>query len=172
MGYGQQLLISLLAQARDQLVSERFEKWIGLGCGSLAGAAKPVNLRWHRPVGAYRPRGSEGKGRNRRASGPKDDPRWQCWPPARHISCRDPGRRIWCPPDGRDPPQSGCPPQEFWITHSHDYGGAEGIRTPDFLHAKQALSQLSYSPTRGVASRAVRYPASGITMLTADCYPI
>ena len=27
------------------------------------------------------------------------------------------------------------------------YGGAEGIRTPDLLLAKQALSQLSYSPT-------------------------
>jgi hypothetical protein len=27
------------------------------------------------------------------------------------------------------------------------YGGAEGIRTPDLLLAKQALSRLSYSPT-------------------------
>ena len=26
------------------------------------------------------------------------------------------------------------------------YGGAEGIRTPDLLLAKQALSRLSYSP--------------------------
>ena len=26
-------------------------------------------------------------------------------------------------------------------------GGDEGIRTPDLLHAKQALSQLSYTPT-------------------------
>jgi hypothetical protein len=26
------------------------------------------------------------------------------------------------------------------------HGGAEGIRTPDLLLAKQALSQLSYSP--------------------------
>jgi hypothetical protein len=26
-------------------------------------------------------------------------------------------------------------------------GGAEGTRTPDFLLAKEALSQLSYSPT-------------------------
>jgi hypothetical protein len=25
-------------------------------------------------------------------------------------------------------------------------GGAEGIRTPDLLRAKEALSQLSYSP--------------------------
>ena len=28
------------------------------------------------------------------------------------------------------------------------YGGAEGTRTPDFLLAKEALSQLSYSPTK------------------------
>ena len=27
-------------------------------------------------------------------------------------------------------------------------GGAEGTRTPDFLRAKEALSQLSYSPTQ------------------------
>ena len=27
-------------------------------------------------------------------------------------------------------------------------GGAEGTRTPDFLNAIEALSQLSYSPTR------------------------
>ena len=27
------------------------------------------------------------------------------------------------------------------------YGGAEGTRTPDLLLAKEALSQLSYSPT-------------------------
>jgi hypothetical protein len=26
------------------------------------------------------------------------------------------------------------------------FGGAEGTRTPDFLLAKEALSQLSYSP--------------------------
>ena len=26
------------------------------------------------------------------------------------------------------------------------YGGAEGIRTPDLLRAREALSQLSYSP--------------------------
>ena len=33
-----------------------------------------------------------------------------------------------------------------------DYGGAEGTRTPYLLLAKQALSQMSYSPTRGVLS--------------------
>ena len=27
-----------------------------------------------------------------------------------------------------------------------DFGGDGGIRTPDLLHAKQALSQLSYTP--------------------------
>ena len=27
-------------------------------------------------------------------------------------------------------------------------GGAEGTRTPDFLRAREALSQLSYSPAR------------------------
>jgi hypothetical protein len=27
------------------------------------------------------------------------------------------------------------------------FGGAEGTRTPDFLLAKEALSQLSYGPT-------------------------
>gem|GEM_PF-3199591 len=29
-------------------------------------------------------------------------------------------------------------------------GGAEGIRTPDLLRARQALSQLSYSPTADI----------------------
>jgi hypothetical protein len=29
-------------------------------------------------------------------------------------------------------------------------GGAEGIRTPDLLRAKEALSQLSYSPMSGL----------------------
>ena len=29
-----------------------------------------------------------------------------------------------------------------------DGGGAGGTRTPDFLRAKEALSQLSYSPTQ------------------------
>ena len=34
------------------------------------------------------------------------------------------------------------------VLHSAHYGGAEGTRTPDFLLAKEALSRLSYSPTR------------------------
>ena len=29
-------------------------------------------------------------------------------------------------------------------------GGAEGIRTPDLLRARQALSQLSYSPSDSI----------------------
>jgi site-specific DNA recombinase len=32
------------------------------------------------------------------------------------------------------------------------FGGAEGIRTPDLLRAKEALSQLSYSPTAAIIS--------------------
>ena len=30
--------------------------------------------------------------------------------------------------------------------HKLNYGGAKGDRTPDLLRARQALSQLSYSP--------------------------
>jgi hypothetical protein len=33
----------------------------------------------------------------------------------------------------------------YWY-FNYLYGGAEGIRTPDLLLAKQALSRLSYSP--------------------------
>ncbi len=28
------------------------------------------------------------------------------------------------------------------------FGGGKGARTPDLLHAMQALSQLSYAPTK------------------------
>ena len=35
--------------------------------------------------------------------------------------------------------------QEFYLSIIHD-GGAEGTRTPDLLRAREALSQLSYSP--------------------------
>jgi hypothetical protein len=31
--------------------------------------------------------------------------------------------------------------------------GAEGIRTPDLLRAREALSQLSYSPTLAIARK-------------------
>ena len=34
------------------------------------------------------------------------------------------------------------------------FGGAEGTRTPDFFLAKEALSQLSYSPTSECAANA------------------
>src|SRR6266702_3972140 len=40
-----------------------------------------------------------------------------------------------------------------------DLGGATGIRTPDLLHAMQALYQLSYSPSAATAVRRWR-PAS------------
>ena len=33
------------------------------------------------------------------------------------------------------------------------WGGATGIRTPDLLHAMQALYQLSYSPSAATAVR-------------------
>jgi hypothetical protein len=36
--------------------------------------------------------------------------------------------------------------KDICVEHS-DISGAEGIRTPDLLLAKQALSRLSYSPT-------------------------
>ena len=41
----------------------------------------------------------------------------------------------------------------------HD-GGAEGTRTPDFLRAKEALSQLSYSPTLASRHAPVRLRSS------------
>ena len=43
------------------------------------------------------------------------------------------------PPNGKSNEQTGVLPIET-------LGGAEGIRTPDLLRAKEALSQLSYSP--------------------------
>ena len=36
-------------------------------------------------------------------------------------------------------------------------GGAEGIRTPDPKTASLVLSQLSYSPTRGLTVQAARF---------------
>ena len=44
------------------------------------------------------------------------------------------------------------------------FGGAEGIRTPDLLRAREALSQLSYSPNANycikycVVAKALRFP--------------
>lgn len=43
------------------------------------------------------------------------------------------------------PPQ-GLTDEKLRVLSSVQYGGAEGIRTPDLLRAKEALSQLSYSP--------------------------
>ncbi len=42
----------------------------------------------------------------------------------------------------------------FW----QDFGGARPDRTADLLHAMQALSQLSYSPTEAGTIRSVRRP--------------
>jgi hypothetical protein len=41
-----------------------------------------------------------------------------------------------------------------------DFGGARGSRTPDLLNAIQALSQLSYGPSREQVS-AIRQQISG-----------
>ncbi len=56
--------------------------------------------------------------------------------------------------EGEDRTLMRLPPQVFETCASAssatsaipEYGGAEGDRTPDLLHAMQALSQLSYSP--------------------------
>jgi hypothetical protein len=51
------------------------------------------------------------------------------------------------------------------------YGGAEGIRTPDLLLAKQALSRLSYSPNVHycikycVAAKALSFLVHGIAVI-------
>ena len=38
-------------------------------------------------------------------------------------------------------------PCRFWLDYAvYVFGGDMGIRTPDLLHAKQPLSQLSYTP--------------------------
>ncbi len=41
--------------------------------------------------------------------------------------------------------------------------GAEGIRTPDLLHAMQALCQLSYSPEEGEIVPSLLFPSGGRT---------
>ena len=45
------------------------------------------------------------------------------------------------------------------IAISAGFGGAKGSRTPDLLHAMQALSQLSYGPIE-VAGLAARWRVS------------
>jgi site-specific DNA recombinase len=44
-------------------------------------------------------------------------------------------------------PPEGISQERVKVLHSVHSSGAEGTRTPDFLLAKEALSQLSYSPT-------------------------
>ena len=54
--------------------------------------------------------------------------------------------------------QVGCEKKAYLPVY-HAVGGAEGIRTPDPLLAKQVLSQLSYGPTRaGSIARACLRP--------------
>ncbi len=43
-------------------------------------------------------------------------------------------------------PPEGISEEKVGVLYSVRYGGAEGTRTPDFLRAREALSQLSYSP--------------------------
>ena len=56
------------------------------------------------------------------------------------------------------------------------YGGAEGIRTPDLLLAKQALSRLSYSPTLNycikycVVAKALPFFIHGIAVILKRGY--
>ena len=45
-------------------------------------------------------------------------------------------------------PRSGKASEPGAVLPTETSGGAEGIRTPDLLRAREALSQLSYSPTR------------------------
>ena len=43
-------------------------------------------------------------------------------------------------------PSEGLSQERLGVPHIVHYGGAEGTRTPDLLRAREALSQLSYSP--------------------------
>ena len=52
------------------------------------------------------------------------------------------------------------------VSTGGDVGGAEGTRTPDFLRAREALSQLSYSPSHTEQS-ATRFHQKGAGMLSA-----
>ena len=57
----------------------------------------------------------------------------------------------------------GITQEELMVPSIVHYGGAEGIRTPDLLRAREALSQLSYSPTLAASSmRFAFYEACGI----------
>ena len=45
-------------------------------------------------------------------------------------------------------PKAGVLEEHLGVLHIAHHGGAEGSRTPDLLRAREALSQLSYSPIR------------------------
>ncbi len=48
------------------------------------------------------------------------------------------------------------------VTALQDFGGARRDRTADLLHAMQALSQLSYSPTKAGTVRAGHNPVKAL----------
>ena len=70
-----------------------------------------------------------------------------------------PGRAsiVYTIPTPEDSPIGGADAAEVALNGrvriSVTSGGAEGTRTPDFLRAKEALSQLSYSPTHRLPAR-------------------
>ena len=77
-----------------------------------------------------------------------------------------PGRAaiIYSMPTPDDSPIGGADAAEIALNgrvmNSVLSGGAEGTRTPDFLRAKEALSQLSYSPTLASRHAPVRLRSS------------
>ena len=94
-------------------------------------------------------------------------------PPPRHPSLSSSrcacGHCDWSQPLVHSPPSHSS---KTVLSTVHD-GGAEGIRTPDPLHAKQVLSQLSYSPVcpdEGRASRACNRSISNYSLAT-DFHP-
>ena len=68
------------------------------------------------------------------------------------------------------PPQGTCEDRVRVLSSVH-HGGAEGIRTPDLLRAREALSQLSYSPKVNycikyyVIAKALSFPIYGISAI-------
>jgi hypothetical protein len=68
-----------------------------------------------------------------------------------------------------DASQAACNPRSSCtLTHEcHTGGGARGARTPDLLHAMQALFQLSYGPAPWYRAYAGRREWLPVT----DCSP-